>query len=64
MQKQEQQSVESFHHEFHLLEKISYSLHACNDLKELLIKVNTLQRAIFEEINRRTLPGCTFENKI
>ena len=51
------ENAETFKQEIGRLEKQSTDLTACDDLKNMLFKVNALQRAIFAELNRRTMVG-------
>jgi hypothetical protein len=49
------EKVEILKQEIFQLEKQSTDFKTCNDLKAMLFRVNAVQRAIFEELNRRTV---------
>ena len=55
MHNQTGEKVEMLKQEIYQLEKQSNDFKICGDLKNMLFRVNAVQRAIFEELNRRTV---------
>ncbi len=49
------EKVETLKQEIYQLEKQSTDFNTYDDLKNMLFRVNAVQRAIFEEVNRRTI---------
>jgi hypothetical protein len=49
------EKVETLKQEIYQLEKQSTDFNTYGDLKNMLFRVNAVQRAIFEELNRRTV---------
>jgi hypothetical protein len=49
------EKVETLKQEIYQLEKQSNDFNTYDDLKNMLFRVNAVQRAIFEELNRRTI---------
>ena len=49
------EKVETLKQEIYQLEKQSTDFNTYDDLKNMLFRVNAVQRAIFEELNRRTI---------
>lgn len=54
MQSQAAANVETLKQEIYQLERQATDFNTYEDLKTMLFRVNAVQRAIFEELNRRT----------